>query len=258
MWSCSLAHSIITNLYLSASIHQRRSVLPGANNIMKKLVLLLSLSILLVGMIFFPTQSIFAQTPNPTPTLIAPSGGSTAGLSENEISFSTLGVADTTLRGPYDSMDVSFSTPADWQLSEGAQIALKIDARFFRGTSGITGQSVEGSGATMDVTFNDKVLTTILIDWTGERTVTIPIPSEALTPVLTDGRHNLVLFLDAAIDCFLDFHETTVVVRSDSKLLLPHIQSTPTAAFSGFPKPLFLTSSFSPTPVKLVVPDWSG
>ena len=206
------------------------------------------------GLAVFPSNITYAQTV-PTPTLIAPSGGSTAALSENEILLSKLGYADTVLRGPFDSFTAAFSTPVDWKLIEGAQLVLKIDARFFRGISEISGQTIQGSGATMDVTFNDKVLTTILIDWTGERTVTIPIPPEALIPYLQDGRHELFLFLDAAVDCFLDFHETTVVLRSDSKIVLPHIQSNPLATLTTFPRPLYLNSSFAPTPVKLIVSD---
>lgn len=221
---------------------------------MKKLVLLIALSFLMFGLVFFPSQVTHAQT-IPTPTLIAPSGGSTAALSENEIPLSKLGFTDSVLRGPFDSFTASFSTPPDWQLTDGAQLVLKIDTRFFRGTSEITGQTIQGSGATMDVTFNDKVLTTLLIDWTGERTVTIPIPPEALIPFLADGRHELFLFLDAAIDCFLDFHETTVVIRSDSKIVLPHTQVTPLATLSTFPRPLYLNGSFAPASVKMVVPD---
>ncbi|NPV76044.1 MAG: hypothetical protein HPY59_06655 [Anaerolineae bacterium] len=221
---------------------------------MKKLVLLITFSVLMVGLVIFPSQITYAQTV-PTPTLVAPLGGTAAALSENEILLSRLGFTDSVMRGPFDSFAAAFSTPVDWQLTDGAQLVLKIDARFFRGISEISGQTIQGSGATMDVTFNDKVLTTLLIDWTGERTVTIPIPPEALVPFLSDGRHELFLFLDAAVDCFLDFHETTVVIRSDSKIVLPHTQAIPLATLSTFPRPLYLSSSFAPVPVKLVVPD---
>ncbi|MCC6147942.1 MAG: cellulose biosynthesis cyclic di-GMP-binding regulatory protein BcsB [Anaerolineaceae bacterium] len=220
---------------------------------MKKLVLLTTLTTLVFGLLFLPSQTTFAQVETPTPTLVSPSGSTT--LSENEISLSKLEIPDTAMRGPFDSFTATFSVPADWQLSDGAQLVLKIDARFFRGISEITGQTIQGSGATMDVSFNDKILTTLLIDWTGERTVTIPITPEALTPYLTDGRHELFLFLDAAVDCFLDFHETTVVVRSDSKIILPHAQAIPSASLATFPRPLYLSSAFAPTPVKLIVPD---
>lgn len=222
---------------------------------MKKIVTLFFLFAVFSGTLFIPTQISFAQAIVPTPTLAIPSTALTTGLNENQIAFKSFGLKDSTLHGPYDSLDLSFSTPVDWQLTDGAQLELKIDARFFKAASALSGQSIEGSGATIDVTFNDIALTTILIDWSGEKTISIPIPANALTPYLTDGRHSLTLFLDAAIDCFLDFHETTVVVRSESKIILPHSQRIPNASLSIFPRPLYLPGSFFPTPVKIIVPE---
>lgn len=211
-------------------------------------------SLLLFGLIFIPFQQTYAQVQPPTATPI-PAGGSTAVNPENELTLKKLGLTDAILRGPFDTYDVTFSTPAHWQLTDGAQIILTIDARFFRGESDVTGQIIQGSGATIDVTFNDKFLTTLLIDWTGERTVAIPIPPEALVTTSPDGRHDLFLFLDAAVDCFLDFHQTTIVIRADSKFILPHIETSPAADLSALPRPFFMAESFAPTPVKLVVSD---
>ena len=39
---------------------------------------------------------------------------------QDVVSFSTLGVADIVMHGPFDSATVQFATPSSWVLQEGA------------------------------------------------------------------------------------------------------------------------------------------
>ncbi|HNT24291.1 MAG TPA: cellulose biosynthesis cyclic di-GMP-binding regulatory protein BcsB [Anaerolineales bacterium] len=189
-------------------------------------------------------------TPAPQPTV----GPGDISDTTNAFSFTTLGLTDRLMHGPYDSYRVRFSLPMNWSLSEGAEIQLHLNP-FFTNALGEGGHEVDvATGGALDVTFNDELLTTIILDWSGPRVISIPIPAEALTPARTDGRHELYIFLDAAIDCELD-HKTTLGIDADSIFILPHALADAPADLRLLPRPLYQANPLMPSTTLLIVPD---
>jgi hypothetical protein len=152
------------------------------------------------------------------------------------------------MNGPYSSSSVRFSQPTSWNLQSGAVLRLDIGAYFSR-----QAQAFGSGGAALEVTFNKVWITTVMINWDGEKTVIIPIPDKALTPALLNGEHQLSLFLDAAVDCNND-NQTTVAIRSTSGFELPHEIISPPTALAQLPAPFYQANSFQPDQVTLVVP----
>lgn len=223
---------------------------------MKRFLYLLSLVILLIGSWALSPTPTLAQIPTPTPFGETPASASLPPLMQGEdvVNFERLGVPDTVLRGPYDSMRVRFGLPSNWRLSPGSAIQLVINHTFTSARSLITGAEVQITGATLDVTFNRRLITSIVLNWDGDQVVTIPIPADALDSPRSDGRHELTLFLDAAIDCQYD-HQTLVAIRSSSLFNLPHTLVDPPADLTLLPRPIFQEDMIFPNPVAIVTPD---
>ncbi len=228
---------------------------------MKRLIYFLSLVILLLGSWAVFPSTTFAQTlPTATPSgevpIPPPSTVNPLDLIQGEdvVNFEQLGVSDTVLRGPYDSMQIRFGLPVNWQLTSDSAIQLVINHTLTNAKSLVTGAEVQATGATLDVTFNKRLITSIVLDWNGEKVVTIPVPASALTSPRSDGRYELNLFLDAAIDCQYD-HQTIMSVRSDSLFNLPHTLVQPSTDLTLFPRPIFQEDIIVPNPVVVVTPD---
>ncbi|NMC79546.1 MAG: cellulose biosynthesis cyclic di-GMP-binding regulatory protein BcsB, partial [Chloroflexi bacterium] len=154
---------------------------------MKRLIYFLSLVILLLGSWAVFPSTTFAQTlPTATPsgeaTIPPPSTVNPLDLIQGEdvVNFEQLGVSDTVLRGPYDSMQIRFGLPVNWQLTSDSVIQLVINHTLTNAKSLVTGAEVQATGATLDVTFNKRLITSIVLDWNGEKVVTIPVPASAL------------------------------------------------------------------------------
>ncbi|NMC80400.1 MAG: cellulose biosynthesis cyclic di-GMP-binding regulatory protein BcsB [Chloroflexi bacterium] len=228
---------------------------------MKRLIYLLSLVTLLIGNWAISPSITFAQSlPTATPsgeTVVSPlSSVSSFDLMQGEdvVSFEQLGVTDTILRGPYDSTRVRFGLPANWQLSPGSAIQLVINYASTSARSLIAGAEARATGAIIDVTFNRRLITNIVLNWNGEQVVTIPIPADALESPRSDGRHELTLFLDAAVDCQYD-DQTIVSIRANSLFNLPHTIIQPSTDLTLMPRPLFQEDIIFPNPIAIVTPD---
>jgi hypothetical protein len=206
---------------------------------MKKFIHSLILLALLLGS--WAASAPAAQAQEATPP---------AAIDDGIISLAQLGQADMLLRGPFDSNDVRFTPPGSWLLKPDASLLLKVNPSFAAGTTTVS----QGSGASIQVSLNDVLLTTIFISQTGVQTFLVPIPPEALVSTRSDGRHVLRFFLDASTDCRFD-HETSVVIQSDSLLSLPHDLISPSTDLSLLPRPIFQGDSFLPETALLVVPD---
>ena len=138
--------------------------------------------------------------------------------------ISLLGYTDQILNGPYSFARIRFRLPDTWALNSGASIQLHI-RNILTSTSGMTeNELVQATGATLEVHFNSEWVTTLVLDWVGDKTVTIPVPADALAT--KTGQYTLSFYLDAGIDCNFD-HQTTVVILSDSVLDLQHDFVTP-------------------------------
>lgn len=205
-----------------------------------------------------PTTYTPSATAQPLTVVETPAATQTAtpadlpkNLEDGFVLFSDLGEEDLILRGPYDNTDVRFTPPSSWLLASGGQLNLVLDVNFSGEDISPTGN---GPGASLEVSVNDEVLTTLFIDWTGSKTVNLSIPLEALTTLRKDGRHTISFVLDASIDCRLN-HETRVAIRSSSWMVLPHTYVEPLIDLSRLPRPIYQPDSFLPEASLMVLPD---
>ncbi|NMB88193.1 MAG: cellulose biosynthesis cyclic di-GMP-binding regulatory protein BcsB [Chloroflexi bacterium] len=233
----------------------------------KRIIPFLSLIVLLAGTFLAPSTALAqAVTPTAGPgdvtaTPLPATGGALAGTElpglvegPDVVTFEQLERTDEVLRGPFDSARIQFGIPINWQLSQGATIQLVIN-NAFSSTEGVSTEDlIRMTGAALDVTYNNKYITNILLDWTGEKVVEIQIPPDALVSPRDDGRQELFLFLDAALDCDFE-HQTVITLRSSSRFDLPHTFQAPNTDLSLFPRPMFQEDIIFPDSVTVVTPD---
>jgi hypothetical protein len=216
---------------------------------MNQRVSVLLLCILLVGMLL-PVPRTAAQEVPP--------------VEETVVTFAALDVPEQQLRGPFDSTYVDFSLPASWDVRDGAALQLYFNT-FFAGSGGADAAQVgtDGTvpaesggrtfGGTLEVHLNDILQETVLLDQMGERSVTIPLALEALQEPLNDERHILKIVLDTDEQCGLE-QFTSLVIRANSHLVLPHQVVPPPTDLARLPYPIY-QHSFRPDAATLVVPD---
>ncbi len=188
--------------------------------------------------LFCTPATAFAQTgvqPTTTPTAEVV----TAASGENIYAFRDLGYSDQILNGPYDYLRYRFSLPNTWVLNGATVVQLKIKTVMTSASLSDTALA-NATGATLDISFNSKWVTTLVLDWIGERTVAVPIPAENLSSAT--GQYSLSIYLDAGIDCNFE-HQTTVVISADSSLDLQHNTVDQTVDLAQFPRPLYQPNS---------------
>lgn len=225
---------------------------------MNRLFSRLIVSLILACLLSIPALPITAQpAPVASPPISAQRSAEPALAADEEtVSFARLGVAEQSLRGPFDATQLDFSLPAIWELTDNAAIQLNMTT-FFAGQSGSTATGADAAqrsfGGTLQVLFNDELLDTILLDQLGERTVRVPISPSALRATTPDGRYRLRLLLDTAEQCGLEQY-TNVVIRSSSALVLSHRVVAPPTDLAQLPRPL-VQRSFLPDAATIIVPD---
>ncbi len=210
---------------------------------MKKLIYSIFSALALAGLIFSPAVAA-SQALNPLQA--APS----------VLSFAMLGRSDALMRGPYATTSLRFSLPANWSFQDGASLNLIL-------TSGLATDAAksvsEGQpiGASMSVTLNKKLIAVISLTVGTNVSYQIPIQKDALIPALSDGRHDLELFLDASTDCNTNngIHQTLVMVSSASQFVLPYVEQSPVVDLTKLPLPIYQRDSAYPVDATLVVPD---
>jgi len=228
---------------------------------MKKILSYTLRFIILVGVIAFisPLNPNFSPaygqgSVQTTPTMAPTPETSVVALSDSTISFSQLGLTDTFLYGPYDTMVIHFSTPSDWQLNKGATIQLTLDPSFTPGNRTSADLIPTYSGGALYVSINGSATFQIGLSWTGEKSYTFNIPAWSLKSTRQDGRQEIRLFLDAGTDCE-DDGRTDVIVKASSSVFLPHSYMAPSTDLSALPKPFYMRSSFASIPAVVVIPD---
>ena len=248
---------IYKNLCTSLLNHERRCVLGTQNRTMIKKIFRFALVLSFVGVLgalgvspalATTTQAEVNYQVAATPTL-------QSGPVE-VVTFQRLDMPDTTLYGPYDSLTVSYSLPPSWQLLDGTELELSISA-FSATDSGVTNAS-SYIGASLEVSYNGKLISTLLLESGENKKYTVKIPVDALSPESADGRHVLYLFLDAGIDCDYTFHKTTVVVNSESQFTLLHAEKSVPVDLGNLPRPLYYRDSITAYPAAIVVPNSSS
>ncbi len=182
----------------------------------------------------------------PTPAAAA----STLQQTQAVLTFADLGLnEEMVLRGAYDSRDIRFDLPATWALQAGAE--LEIIASTYA-----TGSEVQANveGAVLEVSFNEKLQKSIPMT-IGEKVVyRVPISADALISPYETGGHKISFFLDAAIDCDFDFHDTTVTIDVNSKASFPHGEASLKLDLQRLPWPIFLDRGKVIDPVTVVLP----
>ena len=170
----------------------------------------------------------------------------------NVFTFDQLGFKGKALVGPYDSLNLFFSLPANVALAPGGSLFLKFNVT---GATNLSAQQNENwLGGTLLVYFNEELIDTIVLDKLGEEiTKEIPIPSDALTTYVPDGRHHLQLFLSADLHC--DITDTLLLVDKNSSLTLQFQTITPVKDLSLLPRPIYQPDSILPSKSYIVVPD---
>jgi hypothetical protein len=169
--------------------------------------------------------------------------------------FSNLGVnADLVFNGPYDANTIRFGLPPTWQLQDGAELDLSISS-YFTANNVPSADNSSFSGALLNVYFNDKLQQSIPLVSGKAVNYQIPISSDALNSPDSSGRHKISFFLDASIDCRLDFHKTTVIVSSTSKILFPHADKALSLDLRRLPWPIYQDNNVEKVSAVVVVPE---
>src|SRR5215217_4914367 len=139
------------------------------------------------------------------------------------IRFDMIGQTDALLRGPYGTFNARFGLPANWAFKDGASLQLIITANLVTDAA----QSVAGGqfiGSTLNVKFNNNDIATIPLLAGPNVTYDVPIPSSALHSPMSDGRHELLLFLDAGNDCNDNSRHTSIVISAASHFTIPYAE----------------------------------
>lgn len=186
-----------------------------------------------------PTQT---STPNPT------------ALTDDDtiITLERFGLTDQTMYGPSDSRAIRFKTPAEWQLQDNASV--QLDLSVFVSTSGQATQPLTRAFAgSLSVRFNNVELQTILLDRVGDFSITIPISETALAVIRPNESHTLSVSLSAGVNCTFD-QQTSVIIRSSSRLNLPHRIGKPVIDLTLLPYPIYQDALLPQTAI-IVTPD---
>jgi len=170
------------------------------------------------------------------------------------IRFDTLGQTDTLLRGPYGTETIRFGLPVNWAFSKDAFLNLIITANVISNTSQAITEG-QFTGATLTVTVDKQSVATVPLQVGSNVTYNIPVPKTALNSQLSDGRHELLLFLDAGNDCNNTNHQTSIVISGASTFTIPYSETQPSTDLTNLPRPLYQRDSIFPVNTLLVVPD---
>jgi len=167
------------------------------------------------------------------------------------ITFAQLEQEEITLTGPYDGITILFGLPADWELTEGANMELSMRISFNSTVPFEDSQVV--SGGLMTVRFNNVTVDILSLTQIGDGSFRLSIPPAALESKRDDGRMELTLLLDAGFSCDFD-QQMIVIVQPTSYLNLPHQSVAPDTNLVNFPSPIYQDSVFHDSAL-VVIPD---
>ncbi len=182
----------------------------------------------------------------------------------DDIAFNLLDYTEEVLYGPYDTFTYSFSLPANWQIGQAGEVRLAIktftvgentaDPNAAAAADTLTTNLANTIDGSLQVFFNGQALDTILLEQSGERVVTIPIPLTAIEALETGRDHQLIIELDAGGSCDAYDLRTRVAIHPYSRFSFPHQISDPTTNLALLPRPIF-QNSFVPDQALIIVPD---
>ncbi|MBC8331499.1 MAG: cellulose biosynthesis cyclic di-GMP-binding regulatory protein BcsB [Anaerolineae bacterium] len=228
---------------------------------MKKLFALTS-AILVITFLISPA---YAQDDQPPPADEPAQGVNLpTEQSGDEIYFNLLDYTEEVLYGPFDTFTYTFSLPANWEITQAGEVRLAI--KIFTVGENAVGATADSAADTLaaqlentidgslQVFFNDQILDTILLEQSGERVVTIPIPLETIEALDPGRDHQLIVELDAGGSCDEFDLRTRVAIHPYSLFNFPHAISAPSTDLALLPRPIF-QNSFLPDQALLIVPD---
>ena len=175
-------------------------------------------------------------------------------VSQANISFGLLGQTDQVMNGPYATLSIVFSTPANWAFRDGAELQLVLTSELATEAGGII-QDGQYIGATMTVTLDKNAIATLPLIAGSAVPYNLSIPVSALVSPYNDGHHQLSLFLNAGLDCDRTLHRTSVIVAASSQFVLPYEEVALSTDLTLLPSPFYLRNSVFPVASFLVIPD---
>jgi hypothetical protein len=190
-----------------------------------------------------PAHPVAAGAPTPLP----------ADQAADAVLFSQLMSSDIQLTGPFDSSNVVFNVPPEWQLASGAQLSLSIAVAFNAPAQG-SAPSTPFTAGTLAVRYNNVVVGVISLNQVGEASYQFPIPDTALKSARDDGLSELLFTLDSGWSCTFD-ESMLVAIHTNSSITLPHSTIAPSTDLTRFPAPIFVDSAFLKSSALIVVPD---
>ena len=229
----------------------------------KQFIKLLLVLTLCTSLLIDWTDPIKAQSSSLATTSVVGENPKTIAFASdpNVVTWELLGLSETNLVGPYDSLFFSFGLPADWKLIEGASLNLSLGVSASTGiqnefSTTATDQSLTngiiGAG-TLTVSINETALIIIPIDQVGEIVKTIQIPTEAFASANNDGLVEVRIVLNSGTSCY-NFDQMNVVIRTSSYFTLPHEFVQPSTNLINFPRPIY-QNSFIPNSALLIISD---
>ncbi|MGE5375843.1 MAG: cellulose biosynthesis cyclic di-GMP-binding regulatory protein BcsB [Bacteroidota bacterium] len=170
------------------------------------------------------------------------------------IRFDELGQTDNLMRGPYGTQNLRFGLPVNWSFKQGASLQLIITTSVVTSSSQAVADG-QSTGATLNVTVDKQSIATVPLQAGSNVTYNVPIPGSALQSPLSDGRHEVILFLDAGNDCNNPGRQTSVVIMGASTITIPFSETEPAIDLTALPRPIFQRDSIFPVNVVMVIPD---
>jgi hypothetical protein len=234
--------------------------IPGAKQTMKKILSFTLCFFLLAGMLtaispLDPSVSpALAQSSDQRTPTATPASAEALPAADAAITFGQLGMTDTFLYGPYDTLVINYNLPSDWKLDKAATLQLTLTPSFTPGTAAASDKATPYSGGVLYISINGDDMYQIGLSWTGEQTYTFTLPIASLASTRQDGRQEIRFFLNAGTDCE-DDGRTDVLIKASSSITLPHSYAAPSTSLSALPKPIYLRTSFAPVPAVVVIPD---
>lgn len=170
------------------------------------------------------------------------------------VPFGELGVRERTLLSPFDVTNVLFSAPLSWKLIPGGNVELHFDVFLSGADFNKIVNTQNPYGGNMIVTLNGQLIDSIPLDGIGSHTARLEIPANALTSNREDGRHHLIISLDAGFSCDYDIN-ARVVIKPTSFFDLVFEESSPELNLSRLPAPFYRDNSFIPDSTLVVISD---
>ena len=170
------------------------------------------------------------------------------------VTFADLGYGDSDLVSPYDSTRVLFSIPPNWKLTTGSSVELTYDITLSGADVAKLPAGQNPYGGVITLSFNNQIIGSIPMGELGTHTVRFDIPAQAFAATRLDGRHQLLISLNAQFTCVYDIH-AIVSIKNTSLFDLRFETSAPELNLTKLPAPFFLRNSLVPDSTLLVMPE---